>query len=73
MTSRAIDSLVDVREMTCAQALAVVAKAVTQLVNGQSLDILYNAQDVKHDLTVWAKDRGLRCTESDAGRLRWQR
>ena len=64
---------VDVQDMTCAQALAVVARAVAQLTKGQRLGILYNAQDVKHDLMVWAQDRGACLTEDGPGRLRWQR
>ncbi|MBI4354628.1 MAG: sulfurtransferase TusA family protein [Candidatus Omnitrophica bacterium] len=63
----------DVRDMTCAQALAVVARAVAQLIEGQGLEILYNAQDVKHDLMIWAKERGLQQREDGPGWLRWQR
>ena len=49
---------VDVRDMLCAQALAVVGHATESLKVGETLDILYNAEDVQRDLLVWAKDRG---------------
>ena len=49
---------VDVRDMVCAQALAVVARAVAALAVGQAADILYNAEDVRQDLVSWARDRG---------------
>ncbi len=48
---------VDVRDMLCAQALAVVAKAARRLAVGQSLTILYNAEDVARDLAAWVRDR----------------
>lgn len=60
---------VDVRDMTCAQALAIVARAMSHLANEGRLDILYNAQDVKHDLIVWATDRGLQVSEGGPDRL----
>lgn len=49
---------VDVRDMLCAQALAVVARAVAQLAPGASLTILVGAEDVRRDLRVWANERG---------------
>ena len=49
---------VDVRDMLCAQALAVVAKAIERFTPGERLDVLTNAEDVRHDLIVWAKSRG---------------
>ena len=51
-------STVDVREMLCAQALALVARAVTPLEAGAQVRIRYSTEDVKHDLLVWAKSRG---------------
>lgn len=60
---------VDVRDMTCAQALAVVARAASRLASGQPLNILYNAQDVKRDLIVWATDRGVKVSEGGPDRL----
>ena len=64
---------VDVRDMTCAQALAVVAKAVAGLVNGEALRIRYNADDVKRDLLVWAREGGHRVQEAPPDILRLQR
>ena len=49
---------VDVRQMLCAQALALIAKAAAQLQPGQRLEIAYDADDVKRDALVWAQDRG---------------
>ena len=49
---------VDVRDMLCAQALAVVAQAVGRVKAGEAMTILYSAEDVKHDLLVWTQARG---------------
>ena len=49
---------VDVRDMVCAQALALVARAMRRLRVGVRLRVLYNAEDVKRDVLVWAKDGG---------------
>ena len=49
---------VDVRDMLCAQALAVVAKHAAALQTGETAAISYSAQDVKRDLRAWAADRG---------------
>ncbi|MBI4343707.1 MAG: hypothetical protein HY601_02710, partial [Candidatus Omnitrophica bacterium] len=46
---------VDVRDMLCAQALAVVSAAAARLADGASLDVRYNQDDVKQDLLVWAR------------------
>ncbi len=44
--------------MVCAQALALVARAAARLAAGQALRICYNAEDVRRDLTAWARERG---------------
>ena len=62
-------TVVDVRDMLCAQALAVVARAVESLNGEQRLEVLYNAEDVKRDLLVWAQDRGHRIEDAKHGRL----
>lgn len=49
-----VAAVIDVQDMLCAQALAVVAKAADRLASGQALEVLYNAADVKNDLTAWA-------------------
>ena len=64
---------VDVRDMLCAQALAIVAQAVERLKLGEHLELLYNAEDVKHDLLVWAKDRGHVVHEFGSAVLRIER
>jgi TusA-related sulfurtransferase len=51
-------SSVDVRDMLCAQALAVVARAVERALAGEGIEVRYNAEDVKQDLMSWARDRG---------------
>ncbi len=54
---------VDVRDMVCAQALAVTAKALAGLPVGTPAAVLYNADDVRRDLLAWAGDRGYRVDE----------
>ncbi len=49
---------VDVRDMLCAQALAVVAGALKPLTAGASVEVEYNAADVREDLLHWAADQG---------------
>lgn len=44
--------------MLCAQALALVAQAVERLSPGEQIRVLLNAEDVRHDLLVWARERG---------------
>ena len=64
---------VDVRDMTCAQALAVVAKAAAQLANGQALGVRYNTDDVKRDVLAWARERGHRVQDVSPSLLTLQR
>lgn len=64
-------STVDVRDMVCAQALAVVARALEAAPADGVLEILFNADDVQHDLMTWAKERGLTIHEERAMRLRF--
>ena len=74
MTAAAImNASVDVRDMTCAQALAVVAKAAAQLTDGKALEVRYNADDVKRDVLAWARERGHRVQETSPGLLTLQR
>jgi TusA-related sulfurtransferase len=63
-------STVDVRDMLCVQALAVVAQAAARLGVGEPLEILSNADDVRHDLLVWARARAFAVHESAPGVLR---
>ena len=65
--------MVDVREMLCAQALALVAHALAAMRPGDILEVRYNATDVKHDLVVWAQDRGYPVTEPDGATLQLMR
>jgi len=60
---------IDVREMTCAQALARVARAQGRLAAGQPLAVRYNADDVKRDLLAWARDRGITARELSSDTL----
>ena len=62
-------SAVDVRDMLCAQALAVVGGALKRLAPGEPVDIQYNAADVREDLVRWAADRGHAAVEAGPGRL----
>ena len=61
---------VDVRDMLCAQALALVAKALEPLAPGEALDVRYNADDVRQDLLVWAQGLNHPVSVSGASRLR---
>ncbi len=60
---------VDVRDMLCAQALAVVAKAVQVLPPGSEADVRYSTPDVRQDLIAWARQVGHAVEEPEAGRL----
>jgi TusA-related sulfurtransferase len=55
---RASAATVDVRDMSCAQALAQAGRALKPLAVGQALDIVCNAPDVKDDLSIWARELG---------------
>ena len=57
--------------MLCAQALAVVARAAGMLREGERLEVLLNAEDVRHDLRAWAQERGdaLEATVGEDGTL----
>ena len=58
-----LSATVDVRDMVCAQALAVTAKALAGLPDGGAATILYNADDVRRDLLAWVADRGYAAAE----------
>ena len=49
---------VDVRDMLCAQALAVVDESLKRCQPGETITIRYNASDVKQDLLIWASRLG---------------
>ena len=53
-----LTNMVDVRDMLCAQALALVAQAVAKLHSGEALTVRYNTEDVRRDLLVWAREQG---------------
>jgi hypothetical protein len=55
---------VDVRDMLCAQALAVVAQAMERTEG--ALEILWNTDDVHRDLLAWVRDRGFRYDDQSA-------
>ncbi len=61
---------IDVRDMVCAQALMLVAQALTRIPHGGVLEVLTNTEDVARDLIVWATQRGDSITEVSAGILR---
>ena len=64
---------IDVRDMLCAQALAVVAKAAEALPSGGLFAVRYNAEDVRRDLLAWALDRGHQVNPVDSTTLRLRR
>ncbi len=59
----------DVRDMLCAQALALVAKALNRQAAGTSLAVRYNADDVRRDLLTWSAQRHLAVAEPEPGTL----
>ena len=60
---------VDVRDMLGAQALAVLSRAMAQLAGPGALAVRYTTEDVKHDLFVWAHERGHDARETGATQL----
>ena len=60
---------VDVQDMVCAQALAVVAAAMARVQPGDLLDVRCNADDVHRDLIAWARHAGHALRELDDRRL----
>ena len=52
--------MVDVRDMLCAQALAVVAHTMDPLPPGARVEVRYSTEDVRRDLVAWATERGYR-------------
>ena len=65
MTSEMMTT-VDVRQMLCAQALALVAKAAARLQPDHVLKVLYDTEDVKRDVLMWAQDRGYAVQSADS-------
>lgn len=63
---------VDVREMLCAQALAVVAQRLGSLQAGQTAAVRYSTDDVQRDLLTWARDRGYSADVAAPGTLQMQ-
>ena len=64
---------VDVSDMVCAQALAVVARAMGRVAAGQPVEVRYNAEDVRRDLLVWAREQGHAVQAEAAGVVRLAR
>ena len=64
---------VDVSDMLCAQALAVVAQALRQAAPGASIEVTFNADDVRRDLLIWAREQGHHAAPAGPARLRIQR
>ena len=58
--------MVDVRDMTCAQALVQADRAMRKLAVGNALEILCNAIDVRDDLVIWARELGYALLAVDA-------
>lgn len=54
---------VDVRDMLCAQALALVAQAARRQPAGRPLTVEFNRDDVARDLAAWVLDRGYALVE----------
>lgn len=50
--------IVDVRDLLCAQALALVAQAMRRLPVGGRAEVLVNAEDVTRDVLAWATQEG---------------
>ena len=61
---------VDVREMLCAQALALVAQTLARLDQNAILEVITNTEDVRRDLVIWAQKQGHHLDEMGSGRVR---
>ena len=61
---------VDVRDMLCAQALAVVAQALALLPPGGVAAVRYSTEDVRRDLAAWANERGYGVRETADASIR---
>ena len=64
---------VDVRDMLCAQALAVVSRAIDEAEGDEQIDVRCNADDVRRDLVLWARDRQHRIQDIGDSIVRLQR
>lgn len=64
-----LSATVDVRDMVCAQALALVAQRMSRLGAGGTLTVVYNADDVRRDVTAWARECGCAVTDAGTGQL----
>ena len=73
MSEASADVTVDVRDMLCAQALALLAQSVDRLPIGRRAAILYTTDDVKLDVIIWARERGFIVSERSPGILRLER
>ena len=51
-------TVVNVHDMSCAQALALVAKAADALRPSESLEVQFSTEDVRSDLIIWALSKG---------------
>ena len=51
---------IDVRDMLCAQALAVVSDAVKRRMPGEPVNVEMNSDDVRQDMVLWARRLGHR-------------
>ena len=69
MSGSRTPTAIDVRDLLCAQALAIVARAVKHIRLGGTLQILYNTEDVKRDLLTWAADQHHRMAEAGPATL----
>lgn len=64
------DDAIDVRDMLCAQALAVVARALASRRMGEALMVSYGTEDVQRDLMTWAQAQGHAAHAAGDGVLR---
>ena len=67
------EAIVDVRDMLCAQALAVVRKSSAQIKGGHFVSVLYNTEDVRRDLLAWVQGRGYSVSEPKPNTIRLER
>ena len=71
--SEPLATMVDVRDMLCAQALALIARAAKSLGPEEPLEVTFNAEDVRRDLLVWAAQRGYDVEPLNAATVRLRR
>ena len=65
-------AVVDVRDMLCAQALALVDRTVRQAPARTPVDVIGNSADVRRDVSAWAGSLGHAVVSNDGPDDEWR-